>query len=96
MEYDEELDEFICANHKRLAFQAERKRTSENGYVSVQRTYRCVECIGCPFQEKCAKRRVTSLIHQNPLKTLQNKRRLTLTSIFIDVLGQPRTLVFIL
>jgi transposase len=55
MEYDEELDEFICANDQRLIFQYENTRTSENGYVSTKRKYSCFECTGCPFQSTCAK-----------------------------------------
>jgi hypothetical protein len=55
MTYDEELDEWICINNKRLNFSYERKRKTENGYVSVKRTYMCTECQGCPFQSSCAK-----------------------------------------
>lgn len=55
MEYDEELDEFICANGQRLIFQSESKRKSPYGHVSQIRNYTCFECKGCPFQTKCAK-----------------------------------------
>ncbi|WP_175638096.1 IS1182 family transposase [Metabacillus schmidteae] len=55
MEYDEELDEFICANKQRLIFQYETTRTSDNEYVSIKRRYSCFECTGCPFQITCAK-----------------------------------------
>ncbi|KUP09719.1 hypothetical protein Q73_01790 [Bacillus coahuilensis m2-6] len=36
---------------------------TENGYESLKRTYRCVECKGCPFQTTCAK--------GNEVKTIQ-------------------------
>ncbi len=76
MEYDEQLDEFICANNqKRLTFQAERKRTLENGYVSVQQTYRCTECIGSPFQEKCAKGKDQKSIYLS-LKNVQQRQKI--------------------
>ncbi|PGT87752.1 transposase, partial [Bacillus sp. AFS040349] len=55
MEYDEELDEFICANKQRLVFQYETSKTSDNEYVSIKRKYSCFECAGCPFQKTCAK-----------------------------------------
>ncbi|MBM7679842.1 hypothetical protein JOD43_000001, partial [Pullulanibacillus pueri] len=55
MTYDEELDEWICANNKHLVFTYERKRKSDNGFQAKIRTYRCVECHGCPFQSTCAK-----------------------------------------
>jgi hypothetical protein len=42
-------------NGKRLIFQYENRRKSDNGYDSVKRTYRCTECIKCPFQTSCAK-----------------------------------------
>ena len=35
MIYDEDLDEWICANKKRLIFSYERKRKTDNGYESV-------------------------------------------------------------
>ena len=55
MSYDEELDEWICINGKRLTFQYTSRRKSENGYESIKRTYRCTECKGCPFRTLCAK-----------------------------------------
>jgi transposase len=62
MTYDEELDEWICANNKRLTFSYEGKRKTENGYVSVKRTYMCTDCHGCPFQSSCAKDKDTKTI----------------------------------
>jgi hypothetical protein len=50
MTYDEELDEWICAKGERLVFVYERKETTDNGYVTVKRTYRCTACAGCLFQ----------------------------------------------
>jgi transposase len=62
MEYDEELDEWICANGKRLIFQYESKKTSDNGYESVKRIYRCTDCRGCPFQTSCNKDKETKTV----------------------------------
>lgn len=55
MTYDDELDEWICANNKRLIFAYESKRKTDNGYVTLKRTYRCFECANCPFQDTCIK-----------------------------------------
>src|SRR5207248_1562514 len=44
MTYDDELDEWICSNGKRLIFQSMSRRKSDNGYDSIKRTYRCTEC----------------------------------------------------
>lgn len=62
MVYDEELDEWTCANDKRLQFSSENKQQTDNGYETIKRTYRCTECTGCPFQEKCAKGEKTKSI----------------------------------
>uniref|UniRef100_UPI000D3E295E IS1182 family transposase n=1 Tax=Peribacillus acanthi TaxID=2171554 RepID=UPI000D3E295E len=62
MEYDEELDVWICSNGKRLTFQYQSKKTTENGYESIKRTYRCTECRNCPFQTTCAKDKDTKTI----------------------------------
>jgi transposase len=62
MTYDDELDEWICANNKRLIFSYERRRKTENGYISTKRTYMCTDCHGCPFQSTCAKGKDTKSI----------------------------------
>jgi transposase len=62
MDYDEDLDEWICANNKRFVFQYESRRKSENEYESIKRSYMCTECHGCPFQASCAKDKDTKSI----------------------------------
>ncbi|MFD2682714.1 IS1182 family transposase [Bacillus seohaeanensis] len=62
MEYDEDLDEFVCANGKRLIFHHESKRKVSEEYFSVKRNYRCVDCKGCPFQSTCAKGKDTKSV----------------------------------
>ncbi|TLS34888.1 IS1182 family transposase [Pseudalkalibacillus caeni] len=71
MDYDEELDEFICANKKRLVFHYESKRTTENGFESIKRRYRCVECKDCPFQSQCAKGKESKTI----MISMENRRQ---------------------
>jgi Transposase DDE domain len=63
MTYDEELDEWICAKGERLGFVYERNETTDNGHVTVKRTYRCTACAGCPFQAACTKDKDTKTIH---------------------------------
>ncbi|MFC6601720.1 transposase [Ectobacillus funiculus] len=55
MTYEEDCDEWICTNGKRLTLQRETKRQLDNGYMWVKRIYRCSDCQGCPFQVSCAK-----------------------------------------
>jgi transposase len=73
MEYDEELDEWICANGKRLVFQYESQKKSDNGYDSVKRTYRCTDCMNCPFQTTCAKDKDTKTV-QVSVKNQQQRK----------------------
>ena len=52
MEYDDDKDEFICKNGKRLTFDKTTKNDSRDG--EPYRVYSCKEgCIGCPFHDKC-------------------------------------------
>lgn len=62
MTYDEEMDEWICKNNKRLIFTNERKQKSDNGYQSKKRIYICTKCHGCPFQSSCANEKDTKTI----------------------------------
>jgi transposase len=78
MTYDEDLDEWICANNKRLTFTYEKNQKTENGYVSKKRSYRCIDCQGCPFQTLCAKGKDTKTItvsieNQNQRKEVRTR-----------------------
>jgi len=80
MTYDEELDEWICANQKRLTFQYESRKKSDNGYTSVKRTYRSTDCRNCPFQSTCAKDKETKTIQvsiQNQKQRQEVRERLS-------------------
>jgi hypothetical protein len=73
MTYDEELDEWVCANNKRLTFAYEKKQKTDNGYITKKRTYRCLDCQGCPFHEICAKGKDTKTISVS-LENQQQRR----------------------
>lgn len=75
MTYDEELDEFICQQGKRLIFQREKVRKTETGYESVKREYTCQECEGCPFQQVCAKGKEKKTI-QLSIKNVQQRKEI--------------------
>jgi len=55
MPYDPEQDEFTCPNQKRLTYLYTRKEKTKNGYPTEKRIYGCVDCQGCPLQEKCTR-----------------------------------------
>jgi len=80
MTYDDELDEWICSNGKRLIFQSMSRRKSDNGYDSIKRTYRCTECNNCPFQTSCAKDKDTKTVQvsiENQKQRKEVRERLT-------------------
>lgn len=55
MFYDEEKDEYICYNQKRLKYTYDKKRKSKSGYESKVKVYECECCNGCEYKEKCSK-----------------------------------------
>ncbi len=57
-----------------LFFSHESKQQTSNGYTSIKRTYRCTECLGCPFQETCAKGKETKSISVSVKNQKQRKR----------------------
>ena len=66
MTYDEERDEYICSNGRRLRPLRDRHKKSRNGYVSTVTIYECESCKGCSYKEKC--------IHGNNCKTPMAER----------------------
>ena len=55
MEYDEEKDEYICHNKKRLKVSGIKHRTSVTGYKSEITVYTCENCKRCPYKNECKK-----------------------------------------
>ncbi len=53
--YHAKEDEYECPQGKRLTFQKERNRRTENSYESKRKIYRCVDCSACPVKEQCTK-----------------------------------------
>ena len=52
-EYDEQQDEFICPQGKRLTYQRTMIKHTANGYRSERRIYSCDQCGTCPVRTKC-------------------------------------------
>lgn len=55
MHYDEMSDCFVCKNGKTLKYISTSKSKSSNGYEIQKRNYRCENCSGCVYREKCFK-----------------------------------------
>lgn len=55
MKYDSDHDCFICSKGKQIVFVSECFQTTDNGYKTRLRQYKCFECQGCEFKDKCKK-----------------------------------------
>ena len=55
MSYDEEKDEYICHNNKKLKVKSISHSTSKTGYVTETTIYECENCEACPCRSKCTK-----------------------------------------
>ena len=55
MEYDKETDSYTCRNGKKLYADGTRKSRTASGYTIISTIYRCSDCSGCPFKDKCIK-----------------------------------------
>lgn len=55
MEYDQDKDEYLCNQKRRLVNVGTSKRASKSGYESEITCYECENCEGCPVKSKCTK-----------------------------------------
>ena len=53
MQYDAEADEYVCPAGKKLRYLSTRKYTTDNGYETTRKVYKCESCEGCPYRGKC-------------------------------------------
>lgn len=54
-EYDEQQDEFVCPQAKRLPYEQTRQIRTSNGYLTERRVYRCRDCEDCQVRALCTK-----------------------------------------
>lgn len=59
MPYDNEKDEYTCAQGKKLKATYTKKRKSGSGYAAEVTVYECADCKGCPVKEKCIRQKKT-------------------------------------
>ena len=55
MTYDADRDVYTCKNGKELNVVGTKTSKSASGYRSTATVYRCDDCKGCPYKEKCIK-----------------------------------------
>lgn len=74
MQYDSELDEYICPNNRRLKYIYTSKYTTDNGYETNKKVYQCESCEGCPFRSKCHSSKQNRRIRVSHKLNAQNKK----------------------
>ena len=82
MGYDPEIDEYICANGKRLKVKYLTKKKSVSGYISEVTVYECESCEDCPFKEKCTKAKGNR--HMRVSKTFIAKRAISMENVMSE------------
>ena len=82
--FNEEDDSWTCIQGKKLTFLKEKQTTSDLGFKSTTRLYKCEDCTSCPHQAKCTKSDDGSknrLIYVNPsLESYRTRASARLTS----------------
>jgi len=65
MIYHALADEYECADGRRLKFQEERSKITDNGFQYTIRRYECENCDGCDFASLCKKAKGNRIIESN-------------------------------
>ena len=70
MTYHAEMDEYICAQGKRLLFSETKKQKTKTGFLTETSIYRCEDCCGCPCKEKCIRKGASKKLLEERTKSL--------------------------
>ena len=79
MAYDEETDEYTCAQGKKLRVVSVEKRKTSGGYPTEITVYECEDCRNCPCKEKCIRQKKTDKV---PLE--ERVKRLHVSKYFVQ------------
>lgn len=79
MAYDEETDEYTCAQGKKLRVVSVEKRKTSGGYPTEITVYECEDCRNCPCKEKCIRQKKTDKV---PLE--ERAKRLHVSKYFVQ------------
>lgn len=74
MEYNRELDEYICPNNKKLKYVYTSKYTTDNGYETTKNVYQCESCESCPFRSECHSSKLDRRIRVSHKLNEQNRK----------------------
>ena len=79
--YDEEKDEFLCPDGRRMLYHETSRYRSENGYWKEVRIYACEDCSGCELKTQCTRAKGNRSIRISfALQSLRTKARANLLS----------------
>lgn len=84
--YDEEKDEYICPNNKRLQYVYTSKYKTDNGYETNRKVYQCESCENCPHRTECHTSKLDRRIRVSHKLNEQNKKATELITTDIGVL----------
>lgn len=74
MIYPEFGDLYICHAGKVLYYEYERTQRTKSGYLRKTSVYKCEDCSGCPYKEKCIKKGNSNTPIEERTKTLYVSR----------------------
>ena len=63
MDYNYDLNYYVCALGKKLSPIGTKLKQSKSGFVSTITIYECENCEGCPYKSKCTKAKGNKRIH---------------------------------
>jgi hypothetical protein len=72
--YDEQEDEYICPQDKRLIYEKTRRIRTNNNYLTDRRIYRCKDCRDCPVRALCTSSKYGRSIWMSPRLNQFRKR----------------------
>ncbi|WP_442857389.1 IS1182 family transposase [Bacillus sp. FJAT-42315] len=65
--YEEQDDQFICPNGRRVKFLKYMDKKNRSGYVQSYKVYECEDCSSCPLKERCTKAKGNRQVHWNTI-----------------------------
>ena len=72
--YDEQEDEYICPQGKRLIYEKTRRIRTDNNFLTDRRIYRCKDCRDCPVRALCTSSKYGRSIWMSPRLNQFRKR----------------------
>jgi transposase len=80
-EYEEQNDQFLCPQKRRLSYLYTSQYKTTNGYLTTRRYYECESCQDCPLKSQCTKAKGNRQIQVSfRLREFRRQARQNLTS----------------